>query len=40
MNVPKMNGIWNWEKHTKQEKTKCYGVLAESNSPVCFEIVR
>ncbi|CAF1154121.1 unnamed protein product [Adineta steineri] len=32
-NISETNEVWNWEKHTAKEETKCYGVLPHSNSP-------
>lgn len=30
-----MQEEWDWELHTEQEATKCYGMLPQSNSAVC-----
>ncbi|CAF1146217.1 unnamed protein product [Adineta steineri] len=31
--VPHANEVWNWEMHTEQEVTYCYGILPQSTSP-------
>ncbi|CAF1154218.1 unnamed protein product [Adineta steineri] len=32
-NTSELNEVWDWEKHTETEPTKCYGILPHSKSP-------